>query len=255
MSNGQPDLSTDRQNGVRTGRLGTGSNPRRAKLLGVGRIAKRRLLVGVRSAAPQRLSSGRARQPDSRSPAAFLETCNPRKRSPLPLATSLVDSLSIQCRSMCIHCCTDRVSKNQPAGHTSPPGQGDIVAFRRFADMASELRSGRPCRSHPRLACSDRPANASLQHGVLIAVAAAAAGCGCASLHHGGGAQRTTIASDPPGARLFVNGRPAGITPVDVALRRRDRDVVLRFEKDGYDTTEMPLDRSLSAWLWGNVHG
>ena len=88
---------------------------------------------------------------------------------------------------------------------------------------------------------------------VLIAVAAAAAGCGCASLHHGGGAQRTTIASDPPGARLFVNGRPAGITPVDVALRRRDRDVVLRFEKDGYDTTEMPLDRSLSAWLWGNV--
>ena len=88
---------------------------------------------------------------------------------------------------------------------------------------------------------------------VLIAVVAAAAGCGCASLHHGGGAQRTTIASDPPGARLFVNGRPAGITPVDVALRRRDRDVVLRFEKDGYDTTEMPLDRSLSAWLWGNV--
>ena len=56
-----------------------------------------------------------------------------------------------------------------------------------------------------------------------------------------------------PGARLFVNGRPAGITPVDVALCRRDRDVVLRFEKDGYDTTEMPLDRSLSAWLWGNV--
>ena len=86
---------------------------------------------------------------------------------------------------------------------------------------------------------------------VPIAVVAAAAGC--ASLHHGGGAQRTTIASDPPGARLFVNGRPAGITPVDVALRRRDRDVVLRFEKDGYDTMEMPLDRSLSAWLWGNV--
>ena len=88
---------------------------------------------------------------------------------------------------------------------------------------------------------------------VLIAVVAAAAGCGCASLHHGGGAQRTTVASDPPGARLFVNGRPAGITPVEVALRRRDRDVVLRFEKDGYDTTEIPLNRSLSAWLWGNV--
>ena len=86
--------------------------------------------------------------------------------------------------------------------------------------------------------------------GLIVGVAAVG---GCASLHHGGGAQRTTVASDPPGARLFINGRPAGITPVDVALRRRDRDVVLRFEKDGYDTTEMPLDRSLSAWLWGNV--
>ena len=86
---------------------------------------------------------------------------------------------------------------------------------------------------------------------VLIAVVAASGGC--ASLHHGGGAQQTTVASDPSGARLFVNGRPAGITPADVALRRRDHDVVLRFEKDGYDTTEVSLDRSLSAWLWGNV--
>ncbi len=86
-----------------------------------------------------------------------------------------------------------------------------------------------------------------------VLIAAVAAAGGCASLHHGGGTQRTTVASDPPGARLYVNGRPVGITPVDVVLRRRDRDVVLRFEKDGYATTKMSLDRSLSAWLWGDA--
>ena len=129
----------------------------------VGRIAKRRLLVGVRSAARERLSSGRARQPGFRSPPPSWKRATHVSGS-VAARHSLVDRLYIQCRSVYIHCCTHRCPRTSPPDTHPHPATGTSSRFATFADLASELRFGRPCRSHPRLACFDRPANASLQH-------------------------------------------------------------------------------------------
>ena len=65
--------------------------------------------------------------------------------------------------------------------------------------------------------------------------------------------QRVAIASDPPGAEVYVNGAPAGVTPAFVDVPRRDADLQLRLEKDGYEPTVLGLERSRSGWLLGNV--
>ena len=49
------------------------------------------------------------------------------------------------------------------------------------------------------------------------------------------------VSSDPPGAQVFIGDESLGVTPVIVDLPRRERDLVLRLEKDGFVTGEVPV--------------
>lgn len=74
---------------------------------------------------------------------------------------------------------------------------------------------------------------------------------GCATFMNGP-TQRVAVASDPPGARVFVGEEPAGVTPTFVELERDEGDLALRFEKDCYRDTLLEVPRRTSAWAAGN---
>lgn len=90
-----------------------------------------------------------------------------------------------------------------------------------------------------------------LAAGVSLCLFAGACSSGCATVINGR-IQQVAVASDPPGARVYVNGAPAGVTPVFVEVPRRDPDLELRLEKKGYEPTRLTLPRSRSGWSWGN---
>ena len=71
---------------------------------------------------------------------------------------------------------------------------------------------------------------------------------GCATLVRPNTMQPVTITSDPPAARVFVDGELIGVAPVAVDLNRRVAHYDLRAEKDGCPPRELRLGRSLSRW-------
>ena len=99
-------------------------------------------------------------------------------------------------------------------------------------------RSGRPCRR--------------IRRALSVLAACALISTGCAGITNGR-TQLVGVSSDPPGAQVFVGDEPVGATPVIVDLPRRERDLVLRLEKDGFVTGEVPVQGSFSRWLWGDA--
>lgn len=85
---------------------------------------------------------------------------------------------------------------------------------------------------------------------VLLAACAVSSGCATAI---NGTTQRVAVASNPPGAQVYLHDAPVGVTPAFVDVPRRDADLQLRLEKEGYEPTVLPLERSRSGWSWGNV--
>lgn len=66
-----------------------------------------------------------------------------------------------------------------------------------------------------------------------IMLGAVLAPAGCATMANGT-VQRIPVTSDPPGARVLVDGRPAGVTPTRIAVSRRIREPVVEIEMDGF---------------------
>ena len=102
-----------------------------------------------------------------------------------------------------------------------------------------------------------RPASGLISHPVShgmgwVLLLACAVSSGCATAINGT-TQRVAVASDPPGAQVYVNETPAGVTPGFVDVPRRDPDLELRLEKEGYEPTVLALERSRSGWVAGNV--
>ena len=87
---------------------------------------------------------------------------------------------------------------------------------------------------------------------VSVLLAAGAFSSACATFVNGP-TQRVAVVSDPPGAQVYVNGAPVDVTPAFVDVPRRDPDLELRLEKDGYEPTVLALKRWRSAWLAANV--
>lgn len=85
-----------------------------------------------------------------------------------------------------------------------------------------------------------------------ILLVACAFSSACATVINGA-TQRVAVTSDPPGAQLFINDAPVGVTPAFVDIPRRDADLELRFEKDGCDPAVLTLERSGSWWSAANV--
>ena len=90
-------------------------------------------------------------------------------------------------------------------------------------------------------------------HRAACALAAAAVlTTGCASTVNTS-TQRVAVASDPPGARVFLDGQSVGVTPTVVTFDRRDRHPALRFEKDCYQDAFLEVPARTSKWVVGNL--
>lgn len=74
----------------------------------------------------------------------------------------------------------------------------------------------------------------------------------CASLRHPL-PQTVWVHSRPSGADVFVDDRHVGVTPVQISPSRHGRRTVLRLEKDGFESEQLPIRRTLSRLLWGNL--
>ena len=85
-------------------------------------------------------------------------------------------------------------------------------------------------------------------HVVLLVLALS----GCSTMAHGP-LQTVPVTSDPPGARIYVDGaRQAQTTPTALELHRK-RPVTLRLEKPGYQPATVPLVRKTDPLYWANV--
>lgn len=110
-------------------------------------------------------------------------------------------------------------------------------------------RHARPRRT-PQRHLSSPPAERARWRRFLPLCLALAIG-GCATIMQGS-SEQISVASTPTGAQVFVDGREAGITPMIANLSRKDRHV-LSIRMDGYRPYELPIARSVSGWVAGNL--
>lgn len=75
---------------------------------------------------------------------------------------------------------------------------------------------------------------------------------GCATITGGSGQQKVKVASDPPGARVVVDGRSCGVTPTTLSLDRKVNHRI-QLEKSGYALAETDLRPGVNPWIFGNV--
>ena len=74
---------------------------------------------------------------------------------------------------------------------------------------------------------------------------------GCASIIDGK-QQEMTFNSEPDGAKITINGRQIGTTPMTTSIDRK-KDQTLLIEKEGYKPVTMQLTTTLNGWFWGNI--
>jgi hypothetical protein len=51
---------------------------------------------------------------------------------------------------------------------------------------------------------------------------------------------------------IYRGTQPLGITPTEVELKRRDANIALQLQKEGYETQVLYVRRGLSGWVWAN---
>lgn len=73
----------------------------------------------------------------------------------------------------------------------------------------------------------------------------------CATIMHGS-KQEVGISSSPSNAKVIIDGKAMGTTPVVTKLKRKDSHMV-QIKLDGFHTYETTLTRSVSGWVWGNI--
>ena len=64
--------------------------------------------------------------------------------------------------------------------------------------------------------------------------------------------QEVELKSNPPNAKITVDGKKFGTSPQVVNIDRNS-DHVVKFELDGYEPYETQLTRKMSWWFWGNA--
>ena len=74
---------------------------------------------------------------------------------------------------------------------------------------------------------------------------------GCATIMHGS-TQNIGISSSPTSAKVLVDGREYGSTPLFAELLRGDEHIVT-VELTGYQKVEFTITKSVSGWVWGNI--
>lgn len=87
--------------------------------------------------------------------------------------------------------------------------------------------------------------------GLLLAAAGCLGLASCATIMQGS-SQQMSIASTPTGATVYVNGVQKGVTPMIANLARKDKHII-KLEMAGFEPYELPITRSVSGWVAGNL--
>lgn len=74
---------------------------------------------------------------------------------------------------------------------------------------------------------------------------------GCATIIQPG-PDRISVDSRPEGAKIYLDDKIVGVTPMVVELPR-DSEAVFRIEKEGYESTSVDRDKVMSGWVMGNL--
>lgn len=86
---------------------------------------------------------------------------------------------------------------------------------------------------------------------IRLAALVLAATTGCATLFASGPAQ-IPVATNPPGAIVYVNGAPVGQTPTLLMLDS-DLPANVQIYLPGYQPVQMWRQKSISGWFWVNL--
>ena len=94
------------------------------------------------------------------------------------------------------------------------------------------------------------------QRGLSVPFALTVIGCllfqvSCATIFHGF-KEEIEVTSEPTGAKVYVEDRQIVTTPGEISIKMK-RDLMLRFEKEGYDPCEVEVKRRLSWKLLLNL--
>ena len=80
-----------------------------------------------------------------------------------------------------------------------------------------------------------------------------ASSIGCATIATGGGGrQSVSIATEPPGAEVIVDGQAVGPSPVNVMLTRKTEHVV-EVQSPGYESAHVLIRSKFNPWVVGNI--
>jgi hypothetical protein len=87
---------------------------------------------------------------------------------------------------------------------------------------------------------------------IATAGATAGAASGCATVF-AGGPDHIPVATNPPGATVFVDNVPVGQSPVMVSLDRQRSSGVIRIELPGFAPVTIVREKGINGWFWVNV--
>lgn len=85
----------------------------------------------------------------------------------------------------------------------------------------------------------------------ILGLAVCSFGTGCATIVKGT-TQEIPVSSDPTGARINVDGAPAGTTPATVTLSRKTNHMVT-IEKEGFRPESVAITKSMGGAVAGNI--
>src|SRR5215510_11551864 len=83
--------------------------------------------------------------------------------------------------------------------------------------------------------------------GVLVFAVA-----GCATIM-AGGPDRVPVATNPPGATVFVDNVPVGTTPMIATLDRKRGVGLIRVEMPGFAPAVVVRTQRINGWFWPNI--
>jgi hypothetical protein len=89
-----------------------------------------------------------------------------------------------------------------------------------------------------------------LTHNLILAAAICGIS-GCATML-AGGPDHVSVATNPPGATVFVDNKPVGQTPAVVELDRAHSHGQLRIELPGFMPVTVVRDKVLNQWIWAS---
>lgn len=76
---------------------------------------------------------------------------------------------------------------------------------------------------------------------------------GCATIVVGD-KQALTFDSEPAGAQIIINGKPEGVTPATITIKKSDyQNATVVFKKEGYTDQQATLHTTTTGWFWGNI--